>query len=44
MATIDKVCKEEANSYILFVPDIIKGLYRAFVSNKEQSYEDPIEE
>ncbi|XP_024019301.1 uncharacterized protein LOC21405220 [Morus notabilis] len=28
MATMDKVCKEEANSYILFVPDIIKGLYR----------------
>ncbi|XP_024024357.1 protein FAM91A1 [Morus notabilis] len=66
MATIDKVCKEEANSYILFDPDIIKGLYRwgliyfdvpvypddrfkvsrleGFVSNREQSYEDPIEE
>lgn len=66
MATIDKVCKEEANSYVLFDPDIIKGLYRrgliyfdvpvypddrfkvcrleGFVSNREQSYEDPIEE
>lgn len=28
MATIDKVCKEEANSFILFDPDIVKGLYR----------------
>ena len=28
MATIDKVCKEEANSYILFDPDIVKGLFR----------------
>ncbi|XP_044475377.1 protein FAM91A1-like isoform X2 [Mangifera indica] len=66
MATIDKVCKEEANAFILFDPDIIKGLYRrgliyfdvsvypddrfkvsrleGFVSNREQSYEDPIEE
>ncbi|XP_052189288.1 uncharacterized protein LOC127799358 [Diospyros lotus] len=66
MATIDKVCKEEANSFILFDPDIVKGLYRrgliyfdvpvhsddrfkvcrleGFVSNREQSYEDPIEE
>ncbi|GAB4844994.1 hypothetical protein Ancab_038387 [Ancistrocladus abbreviatus] len=66
MSTIDKVCKEDANSYILFDPDIIKGLYRrgliyfdvpvypddrfkvsrleGFVSNREQSYEDPIEE
>ncbi|XP_021743592.1 protein FAM91A1-like isoform X1 [Chenopodium quinoa] len=66
MAMIDKVCKEEANSYVLFNPDIIKGLYRrgliyfdvpvysddrfkvsrleGFVSNREQSYEDPIEE
>ncbi|GAB2271345.1 hypothetical protein Dimus_006186 [Dionaea muscipula] len=66
MSTIDKVCKEEANSYILFDPDIIKGLYQrgliyfdvpvypddrfkvsrleGFVSNREQSYEDPIEE
>ncbi|KAL5558920.1 hypothetical protein UlMin_035131 [Ulmus minor] len=66
MATIDKVCKEEANSFILFDPDIIKGLFRrgliyfdvpvyaddrfkvsrleGFVSNREQSYEDPIEE
>ncbi|KAF9608538.1 hypothetical protein IFM89_009904 [Coptis chinensis] len=66
MATIDKVCKEEANSYVLFDPDIIRGLFRrgliyfdvpvypddrfkvsrleGFVSNREQSYEDPIEE
>ncbi|KAG8632888.1 protein FAM91 homolog isoform X2 [Manihot esculenta] len=66
MATIDKVCKEENNAYILFDPDIIKGLYRrgliyfdvpvypddrfkvsrleGFVSNRDQSYEDPIEE
>ncbi|WOK96079.1 protein FAM91A1-like isoform X2 [Canna indica] len=66
MATIDKVCKEEANSYVLFDPDIVRGLYRrglmyfdvpvypddrfkvsrleGFVSNREQSYEDPIEE
>ncbi|EOY15924.1 Uncharacterized protein TCM_034846 isoform 2 [Theobroma cacao] len=66
MATIDKICKEEANAFILFDPDVIKGLYRrglvyfdvpvypddrfkvsrleGFVSNKEQSYEDPIEE
>uniref|UniRef100_A0A5B7A4E7 Protein FAM91A1 n=2 Tax=Davidia involucrata TaxID=16924 RepID=A0A5B7A4E7_DAVIN len=66
MATIDKVCKEEANAFILFDPDIVKGLYRrgliyfevpvypddrfkvsrleGFVSNREQSYEDPIEE
>ncbi|KAK9930408.1 hypothetical protein M0R45_027446 [Rubus argutus] len=66
MATIDKVCKEEANSYILFDPDIVKGLHQrgliyfdvpvypddrfkvsrleGFVSNREQSYEDPIEE
>ncbi|KAJ8433796.1 hypothetical protein Cgig2_025959 [Carnegiea gigantea] len=28
MATIDKVCKEEANSYVLFDPEIVKGLYR----------------
>lgn len=28
MATIDKVCKEEVNSFILFDPEIIKGLYR----------------
>lgn len=28
MATIDKVCKEEGNSYILFDPDVVKGLYR----------------
>ncbi|KAF6152128.1 hypothetical protein GIB67_031450, partial [Kingdonia uniflora] len=66
MATIDKVCKEEANSFFLFDPEIIRGLYRrgliyfdvpvysddrfkvsrleGFVSNREQSYEDPIEE
>ncbi|XP_012571751.1 uncharacterized protein [Cicer arietinum] len=66
MATIDKVCKEEANSFILFDPDVVKGLCRrgliyfdvpvypedrfkvsrleGFVSNREQSYEDPIEE
>ncbi|WCJ24791.1 Protein FAM91A1 [Euphorbia peplus] len=66
MATIDKVCKEEANAYILFDSDIVKGLYRrgliffdvpvypddrfkvcrleGFVSNRDQSYEDPIEE
>ncbi|RRT37502.1 hypothetical protein BHM03_00022301 [Ensete ventricosum] len=28
MATIDKVCKEEANSFVLFDPDIVKGLYK----------------
>ncbi|XP_077249892.1 FAM91 carboxy-terminus protein isoform X2 [Tasmannia lanceolata] len=66
MATIDKVCKEEANSFVLFDPEIVKGLFRrgliyfdvpvypddrfkvsrleGFVSNREQSYEDPIEE
>ncbi|XP_058218222.1 uncharacterized protein LOC131329158 isoform X2 [Rhododendron vialii] len=66
MATIDKVCKEEANAFILFDPEIVKGLFRrgliyfdvpvypedrfkvsrleGFVSNREQSYEDPIEE
>lgn len=27
-ATIDKVCKEEANSFFLFDADIVKGLYR----------------
>lgn len=65
-ATIDKVCKEEGNSFMAFDPDIVKGLYRrgliyfdvpvypddrfkvsrleGFVSNREQSYEDPIEE
>ncbi|KAK1432220.1 hypothetical protein QVD17_09114 [Tagetes erecta] len=65
-ATIDKICKEEANAFILFDPTVIKGLYRrglvyfdvpvyaddrfkvsrleGFVSNREQSYEDPIEE
>ncbi|MED6172025.1 hypothetical protein PIB30_046331 [Stylosanthes scabra] len=66
MATIDKVCKEEANSFILFDPNVVKGLYKrglvyfdvpvypddrfkvsrleGFVSNREQTYEDPIEE
>ncbi|KAL7585783.1 hypothetical protein Lser_V15G44506 [Lactuca serriola] len=65
-ATIDKICKEEANAFILFDPSVIKGLYKrgliyfdvpvyaddrfkvsrleGFVSNREQSYEDPIEE
>lgn len=28
MGTIDKVCKEEANAFILFDPEIVKGLYR----------------
>jgi hypothetical protein len=28
MATIDKVCKEEGNSFILFDPDIVKGLFK----------------
>ncbi|CAJ1964609.1 unnamed protein product [Sphenostylis stenocarpa] len=27
MAMIDKVCKEEANSFILFDPNVVKGLY-----------------
>ncbi|KAI3920091.1 hypothetical protein MKW98_001347 [Papaver atlanticum] len=66
MATIDKVCKEEANAFVLFDSEIIRGLFRrgliyfdvpvypddrfkvsrleGFVSNREQSYEDPIEE
>ncbi|XP_051124610.1 uncharacterized protein LOC127246970 isoform X2 [Andrographis paniculata] len=66
MATIDKICKEEANSFILFDPEVVKGLFRrgliffdvpvypddrfkvsrleGFVSNREQMYEDPIEE
>ena len=26
--TIDKICKEEANAFILFDPDVVKGLYR----------------
>ncbi|KAI9399490.1 hypothetical protein POPTR_002G100800v4 [Populus trichocarpa] len=65
-ATIDKICKEEANALILFDPDVVKGLYQrgliyfdvpvypddrfkvsrleGFVSNREQSYEDPTEE
>ncbi|KAK1698992.1 hypothetical protein QYE76_015689 [Lolium multiflorum] len=63
---IDKIYKEEVNSYVLFDPEVINGLYRrggvyfdvpvypedrfrvsrleGFVSNKDQSYEDPIEE
>ncbi|KAK7276532.1 hypothetical protein RIF29_17673 [Crotalaria pallida] len=66
MITIDKVCKEEANSYVIFDPDVVRGLCRrglvyfdvpvypddrfkvsrleGFVSNRELSYEDPIEE
>ncbi|XP_029126861.1 protein FAM91A1 isoform X2 [Cajanus cajan] len=66
MATIDKVCMEEANSFVSFDPDIVRDLCRrglvyfdipvypddrfkvsrleGFVSNREQSYEDPIEE
>lgn len=66
MSTIDKVCKEEANSFVLFDSSVVKDLYRrglvffdvpvysddrfkvsrleGFVSNREQSYEDPIEE
>lgn len=66
MATIDKICKEEANSFVLFDPNVVRGLHRrglvyfdvpvypddrfkvsrleGFVSNREQSYEDPIEE
>ncbi|TVU18937.1 hypothetical protein EJB05_35058 [Eragrostis curvula] len=65
-SAIDKICKEEVNSYVLFDPEVIGGLYRkglvyfdvpvypedrfrvsrleGFVSNKDQSYEDPIEE
>ncbi|KAM7252627.1 hypothetical protein ACFE04_000781 [Oxalis oulophora] len=27
MATIDKICKEEANAYVLFDPEVVKGLY-----------------
>ncbi|KAL8126487.1 uncharacterized protein LOC141720918 [Apium graveolens] len=66
MATIDKICKEEANAFVLFDPEIVRGLYRrglvyidvpvyaddrfkvsrleGFISNREQAYEDPIEE
>ncbi|KQJ98688.1 protein FAM91A1 isoform X2 [Brachypodium distachyon] len=65
-SAIDKICKEEVNSYVLFDPEVINGLYKrggvyydvpvypddrfrvsrleGFVSNKDQSYEDPIEE
>ncbi|RWW32271.1 hypothetical protein GW17_00003064 [Ensete ventricosum] len=28
MATIDKVCKEEVNSFFLFDPNIVRGLHR----------------
>ncbi|KAH9299528.1 hypothetical protein KI387_031210, partial [Taxus chinensis] len=66
MATIDKICKEEVDSFVLFDSQIVQGLYRrglvyfdvpvypddrfkvskleGFVSNREQSYEDPTEE
>lgn len=27
-ATIDKICKEEGNAFMLFDPVVIKGLYR----------------
>jgi len=27
-ATIDKVCKEEGNSFVLFDPHVVRGLYR----------------
>ncbi|KAL0656251.1 hypothetical protein Bca4012_076835 [Brassica carinata] len=27
-ATIDKICKEEVNAYVLFDPEVIKGLYQ----------------
>ncbi|KAF8411411.1 hypothetical protein HHK36_003960 [Tetracentron sinense] len=27
-ATIDKICKEEANSFILFDPEVVRGLFR----------------
>ncbi|XP_006655225.2 protein FAM91A1-like [Oryza brachyantha] len=65
-SAIDKISKEEVNSYVLFDPNVIDGLYKrgmvyfdvpvypedrfrvsrleGFVSNKDQSYEDPIEE
>ncbi|XP_039065514.1 protein FAM91A1-like [Hibiscus syriacus] len=65
-AMVNKICREEANAFVHFDPDIIKALYRrglvyfevpvypddrikvfrleGFISNKEQSYEDPIEE
>ena len=26
MTTIDKICKEEANSFAMFDPDVVKGL------------------
>ncbi|OIW04144.1 hypothetical protein TanjilG_00704 [Lupinus angustifolius] len=64
--TIDKACKEEGNSFVIFDPNIVKALCRrglvyfdvpvypddrfkvsrleGFVSNRELSYEDPIEE
>uniref|UniRef100_A0A0E0L1E0 FAM91 N-terminal domain-containing protein n=1 Tax=Oryza punctata TaxID=4537 RepID=A0A0E0L1E0_ORYPU len=65
-SAIDKISKDEDNSYVLFDPKVINGLYKrgmvyfdvavypedrfrvsrleGFVSNKDQSYEDPIEE
>ncbi|RDX87627.1 Protein FAM91A1, partial [Mucuna pruriens] len=66
MTAIDKICLEEANSFVMFDPDVVRGLSKrglvyfevpvypddrfkvsrleGFVSNREQSYEDPIEE
>ncbi|XP_057724235.1 uncharacterized protein LOC130940184 [Arachis stenosperma] len=66
MATIDKVCKEEANSFVMFDAAVVRGLSKrglvyfdipvypddrlkvsrleGFVSNREQSFEDPIED
>ncbi|BAT80978.1 hypothetical protein LR48_Vigan07g046100 [Vigna angularis] len=66
MAAIDKVCLDDANSFVTFDPHVIRGLCRrglvyldvpvyphdrfkvskleGFVSNREQTYEDPIEE
>ncbi|XP_014502963.1 protein FAM91A1 [Vigna radiata var. radiata] len=66
MEAIDKVCLDDANSFVTFDPHVIRGLCRrglvyfdvpvyphdrfkvlkleGFVSNREQTYEDPIEE
>ncbi|XP_027939203.1 protein FAM91A1-like isoform X3 [Vigna unguiculata] len=66
MAAIDKVCLDDANSFVTFDSHVIRGLCRrglvyfdvpvyphdrfkvskleGFVSNREQTYEDPIEE
>ncbi|XP_025608984.1 uncharacterized protein [Arachis hypogaea] len=66
MATIDKVCKEEANSFVMFDAAVVRALSKrglvyfdipvypddrlkvsrleGFVSNREQSFEDPIED